>query len=450
MKRITICILTIAMLISFTGVLSCFAGEAVNAVTSAETPINSAKLLFSKKFGVDYKGAPTSPVVADNTLLVVSGVKLYKLDAKSGEELKSVKMAGSTLYATVSPVVAEGKIFVQLDDGMVQAFDYNSMESLWIYTDERGGQALCPITYDDGYIYTGFWNGETEYANYVCLNTVDENTGKGDERKSAKWTYKSKGGFYWAGCSVNGKYVVFGKDDGKNESMGDSKIVSLNKENGKTASTLKVEGDIRSSVIYDSQLKSYYTASKSGYIYKFSMNNSTGKLSSLKSYKASGSVTAAPLVYNGRLYTGCQKGNAGEFIVLDAETMKKIYVADMQGYPQATMLLSNGYEADSDKIYIYSTYNKTPGGITVFEDSHGQTSPVKMELYTPSDEMGQFCISTISAGSDGTLYYKNDSGYIFAVGSNSGFWYNLGRAIGNVIAFFINILNKIFGLQVNG
>ncbi len=443
MKKISVYLLSLILLISFTGVLSFSASEAVSSVTSAKTPVNSAKLLYSKSFGANYKGAPTTPVVADDTLIVVSGVKLYKLDVKSGKELQSIKMAGSTLYGTVSPVVAEGKIFVQLDGGIVQAFDYESMESLWIYTDALEGQALCPIIYDDGYVYTGFWNGETDYANYVCLNTTDENTNKTDEQKSARWAYKSKGGFYWAGCVVNGNYVVLGKDDGKNESTGNSKIVSLNKKNGKSVSTLTVKGDVRSAITYDSQTKSYYTASKSGYVYKFSMNTSNGKLSSLKSYKASGAVTATPIVYNGRLYTGCQKGTAGEFIVLDCNTMSRIYTADMLGYPQGTMLVSNGYEAENGKVYVYSTYNKIPGGITVFEDSPGQTDATRTELYAPPEEMSQYCVSGITAGNDGTLYYKNDSGNIFAVGSNSGFWYNLGKTLGNIIVFFINILKRL-------
>ena len=166
----------------------------------------------------------------------------------------------------------------------------------------------------------------------------------------------------------------------------------------------------------------------------------------MKSYKASGAVTATPIVYNGRLYTGCQKGSAGEFVVLDCNTMNRIYTADMLGYPQGTMPVSNGYEAENGKVYVYSTYNKIPGGITVFEDSPGQTNAVRTELYAPPEEMSQYCVSSITAGNDGTLYYKNDSGNIFAVGSNSGFWYNLGKTLGNVIVFFINILKMLSGL----
>ncbi|MBE6776384.1 MAG: hypothetical protein E7543_09385 [Ruminococcaceae bacterium] len=419
--------------------------QAYTGLTSAQTPTTNASLLFSKKFGGSYKAAPTPPIVVGDTILLMSGVKLYKLNAETGEEIASVKMEGSTLYATVPPLYADGKVFVALDDGIIQAFDYETMKSLWVYTDSIGGQAISPITYDNGYIYTGFWVDETEYANYVCLDASDENIKTETESKSAEWTYKALGGFYWAGCCVTDKYLVVGKDDGKKNSENSSKIISLNKSTGKAVSSLSVTGDIRSSVVYSAEADTYYASSKAGYVYKFSMD-SAGKLSSLKTYKASGAVTATPVIYNGRLYSGCQNGSTGKFIVLDAKTMKEIYTCDMLGYPQASMLVSTGYEEATGKVHIYSTYNAKPGGITVFEDSQGQTSAVKTELYTPESDMQQYCISTISAGEYGTLYYKNDSGNIFALTeAKTGVQSILQR----IITMIKNIIAKIMALLSN-
>lgn len=442
MKKTLSLLLAVIILALSLSIASYGIGQVYTGITSAETPTTFATLLFSKKFGGNYKAAPTPPVIVGDTILLVSGVKLYKLNAKTGEEISSVKMEGSTLYATVSPLYADGKVFVALDDGIIQAFDYETMKSLWVYTDSIGSQAICPITYDNDYIYTGFWVDETEYANYVCLGVEDENTKKETESKSAKWTYKALGGFYWAGCCVTDKYVVFGKNDGKKNSENNSKIISLNKSTGKAVSSLNVKGDIRSSVVHSAETNSYYASSKAGYIYKFSMNSS-GKLGSLKTYTASGAVTATPVVYGGRLYAGCQNGSAGKFIVLDTKTMKEVYTSDMQGYPQASMLVSTGYEEATGKVYIYSTYNAKPGGITVFEDSQGQTSAVKTELYTPENDMQQYCISTISASEDGTLYYKNDSGNIFALTEEKTAAQSIFQKI---IAVIKNIIAKIMAL----
>lgn len=418
--------------------------QSYNGVTTAKTPIGSGSLLFSKKFGSGYKNAPTPPCVVGNTLIISSGTNLFKVNSATGEVISNTKMSGSSIYATVPPIYAGGKIFVCLDGGIVQAFDYKTFKSLWIYTDPLGGQALCPITYDSGYIYTGFWNNETEYANYVCLSTKDENTAKENESKKALWTYKALGGFYWAGCAVSKSFVVLGKDDGKDGSSGNNKIVSLNKSTGKVVSTLAVKGDIRSGVVYSAEEKAYYTSGKAGYVYRFKMDSSTGALSSLKSYKAYGAVTATPVIYSNRLYVGCQSGRTGKFLVLDATTMKEIYSCDTIAYPQASPLVSIGYENESDKIYIYLTYNGKPGGVTVFEDSQNQTAPIKSELFSPTDTMSEYCISTLTAGSDGTVYYKNDSGYVFAVTQkvqteNLSFFQ---RLIASIKAFF----DKIFSI----
>lgn len=414
MKRL-ICIFVIITILMFSEISVFAVSRSDNRIIQAQTPISSATAVFTKNFGSSYRSAPTPPVVVDDSLLVVSGVKLYKLDAQTGEEIESVKIQGNTLYATIPPLYADGKVFVQLDGGIIQAFDYETMKSLWIYTDLLGGQALCPITYDNGCIYTGFWNDETENANYVCLSVNDELTSSETESKEAEWTFSALGGFYWAGCAVTEKYIVFGKDDGQTDSESNSQIISLDKLTGEKVSVLTVKGDIRSSVTYSEGTNSFYVSSKAGYVYKFSMNPSTGKLDSLTSYAAAGSVTATPVVYGDRLYVGCQNGSAGEFIVLNASTMEEIYTAEMIGYPQGSMLVSTGYESETGKIYIYSTYNQVPGGITVFEDSRGQSKAVKSELFTPDSSMSQYCISTISASEDGTLYYKNDSGVVFAV-----------------------------------
>ncbi len=409
MKKVLSCLIAVLLLISSL-TLTSFCAENTH-ITTALTPTDIAGLKFTKKFGVNFRAAPTPPIVVGDTLVLVSGLKLYKLNAQTGEEIKSVKLYSSTLYATVPPLYADGKVFVQLDTGIVQALDFQSLETLWIYEDPLEGQAICPIIYSSGCIYTGFWNDETEYANYVCLST-DETS---DGTKQAQWTYSSLGGFYWAGCAVSDKFVVLGKDDGQKGSNGKSEIVALDKLNGNQVSSLETEGDIRSCVTYYSENDSYYTSSKAGYVYKFAMDKETGALSSLKAYKTDGAVTATPVVHNNRLYIGYQSGTTGKFSVLNAQTMEEIYSCEMLGYPQGTMTISLGYEEMTSKVYIYSTYNAFPGGITVFEDSEGQTSAVKTELFKPDDTQSQYCISTIAVGADGTLYYKNDSGYIFAV-----------------------------------
>ena len=91
---------------------------------------------------------------------------------------------------------AEGMIFIGLANGWVQAFNAETLESLWVYQDALGGQPNCPIAYADGYIYTGFWNSETKQANFACLSVTDEDATKTNEAKLPTWTY-THNGFYW-------------------------------------------------------------------------------------------------------------------------------------------------------------------------------------------------------------------------------------------------------------
>lgn len=444
MKKFISCILSLVILFAFSA--QSFSNCAEAAQTSSKTPAFTSELLFSKQFGSNFRNSPTTPVVVDDTLIVVSGQKLYKLNAKTGDVISSMTLESKSPYAVVPPLYVNGVVYVQIYSGIVQAVDYDTMKSLWIYNDELGGQALCPITYSDGFIYTGFWNKETEYANFVCLSATDENTKSENEEKKATWTYKALGGFYWAGACVYGDYIIFGKDDGQDESEADSEILCLDKKSGKKISSLKTKGDIRSSVVYCDETDSFYVSGKSGYVLKFSLNSS-GKLCNEKYFYADGEITSSPVIYNGRLYVGASKEKIGEFIVLDAEKMTKIYSADMLGYPQSTALVSTGYEKKNGKVYIYMTYNKNPGGITVFEDRAGQSEAVQRELFEPQGSCAQYCLSSVVASVDGTLYYQNDSGYIFAVNdSHVGLWEYLMNLIAEFIKF-CNNLSKLISIN---
>lgn len=433
-KFLSFC-LSLVIIVGVLSVPSLAVSEAFSRVTTAKTPTSSAALKFSKKLGAGYVNAPTGPIVVEDVLIVAAGSTLYKLNAETGETIASAALAGSLGFATVSPTYADGKIFVLLDGGKIQAFSFKNFRSLWVYTDPLGGQAISPVTYDSGYVYTGFWNDEDQNANYVCLSVKDENSKKETEAKKARWTYKHKGGFYWAGCAVTESFVVVGSDDGKKGSTSDSKILCLEKKSGKLVSSLKTKGDLRSSVTYDKKSSSFFVSSKAGYVYRFKQNAKSGKLSSLKAFKACGAVTSTPVVVNSRLYFGCADKTAGRFVVLDASTMKEIYHSQMNGYPQSTALVST---RENGKTYVYMTYNAKPGGITVFEDSDSQKSAKKTELFSPSGGQSQYCICSVNCSGDGTLYYKNDSGCIFAVGADSASF--IVRLINAVIRFLSKLL----------
>ena len=71
---------------------------------------------------------------------------------------------------------------------------------------------------------------------------------------------------------------------------------------------------------------------------------------------------------------------------------------------------------------MYFTYNVYLREESSFlSDEPGQTEGKAEDLFVPEKKQQQYCISTICADSDGTLYYKNDSGYLMAISSNSAY-----------------------------
>ena len=128
-----------------------------------------------------------------DVLYTYANTSVMKVDRNTGEVLLSKEMDHASSFSITPPAYGEGMIFVGLSNGSVQAFDAETLDSLWLYTAPLGGQPNCPITYQDGYLYTGFWNSEVKQANFVCISVTDEDPTQDQEAKQASWTYTDKG-----------------------------------------------------------------------------------------------------------------------------------------------------------------------------------------------------------------------------------------------------------------
>lgn len=394
------------------------------AITDAATPKSAETTVekWVKKYGSGWSASPSGFVIADNALVFMAGKTLKKVDLQSGELIKEATMFDGSGFAIVSPTYADGMIFCPISGGKIQAFDAKTLESKWTFTDELGGQNNTAITYADGYLYTGYWNGETKNANLVCVKASDG---------SLVWKKTVAGGFYWAGSTVVGDAVIVGTDDGASGFTGDSHLFALNKKNGDVISdiTLAGMGDQRSSIAYSAEKGRAYFTTKNGYIASVAVNATTGALSDLKSSKVASQATSTPVVYGDIVLFSAGSGvvpnsnGNGNFIVADANTLEGLYAVPMLAYPQASVLVSTAYLKETGKLYCYTTYNGTPGGMTLITlDPNDRTgkSAVKSEIYSaPGHE--QYCIFSPICGPDGTIYYRNDSGWIFALTNNNAY-----------------------------
>ena len=279
----------------------------------------------------------------------------------------------------------------------------------------------------------------------MCIPVTDEDPTNTQEAKEAAWQYTSLGGFYWAGSVVRGDYVVFGTDDGTSGSDGTGHVLSLNKKTGAVMDSVDVIGDQRSTIAYDKETDRLYFTTKGGYLYSLKLkSDGTFDKDTLKSVQPGSMSTSTPVVYNGRIYIGVTSGSnfSGTYSisVIDAATMTEIYKAPLKGYPQCSVLLSTAYEKEDGSVYLYATYNKNPGGITLIRDKKGQTTPDVEEIFTPEKARQQYCITSIICDENGTLYYKNDSACVMAVASSEAYMTGVtssaeGSTIDNGVAF---------------
>lgn len=424
-----------------------------NGVVNAKTPTTAedAVLYWATQLGEGYSAdACGCPILVGDYLYTYAKSSIYKLNVVTGAVEATGTMDHSSSFAINSPTYAEGMIFVGLSDGTVQAFDAETLTSLWIYRDPLGGQPNCPIYYHNGCIYTGFWQGEELNASFVCLTVTDEDPTRTNEEKLASWQYASRGGFYWAGAYVTDKYVLIPTDDGASGyTTGYASLLSLDTRSGALISSVKLPhtGDARSSVVYSGG-RAYFTT-KGGYFYSVAVAED-GTLSDLRYIKLYNYAddaanpamsTCSPVIYNGRAYigvsgTGQFKAYSGHNItVIDLASWRIAYTVRTQGYPQTSGLLTTAYDEGDGTVYVYFFDNYTPGKLRVLRDRPGQTSPdltvtetvtvqgreVSYEtasvLFTPDGAQAQYAICSPITDESGTIYFKNDSAYMMALGS---------------------------------
>ncbi len=434
-----------------------------NGVTSVKTPISAgdSTLFWATKLGDGYSGKATGcPILVDGDLIVYAEKTIYRVDTVSGKILARAEMCEASSFAINNAAYYDGMVFVGLSGGRIQAFDADTLNSLWVYRDEKGGQPNCPLTVYDGYLYTGFWQGETSEANFVCLSVTDENPAQTLESKLPTWTYTHRGGFYWAGAYVCKDFLLVGADDGQTSYTDGTKpnetgaLLLFDRKTGRVLdSRHDLMADVRSTICYDEETGAYYFTTKGGYFYRaYIAQDESGlwKISKVEGLKLSNYAelennpamsTSAPVIYKKRAYIGVS--GTGQFVaysghnltVIDLKDWSIAYKVRTQGYPQTSGLLTTAYE-QTGSVYVYFFDNATPGKLRVLKDSAGQTAPqfvtkerytdkgsttvydTPYALFTPTGKLAEYAICSPIVDEYGTIYFKNDSARLMAFGSN--------------------------------
>lgn len=425
MKKI-ICYLLLAALLFIpfkpVGAWSSFRNEtgAGNAnITAAQTPVTpeNTGAKWQLKFETDAVTAYNSdPVITDDKIYSACKNTLYELN-KNGVVLRTFTLA-APINSVCRMSLHENRLFIPLSGGTLQCVDIQTMSSLWT-SESFGLQSLTSTFYKKGFLCAGTTSASGTDGLYYCLSETDGST---------QWVYRGEQscGYYWSGA-VSGKdgtdYILFGGDNGVliSHSLSTDAVYDTYDLSSCTAS----HGKIRAGVTYDIQTDAFYTTTTDGYLYQIKMNEdgefrsvSALPLFSDNSLMTDVNCTSTPTIFNGRIYVCSYDGTQGQISVVNAASMNIVYTAttpechDIKSSP----LVCTGYATDenNNRVYVYFTQNSLPGGIYYIEDDETAVSAQIKTLFLPV-EGKQFCLSSVAADTDGTLYYSNDSGTLFAI-----------------------------------
>lgn len=381
-------------------------------ITKANTPYSTkwSGILWRRSFTKDKISYNSVPVIHGKKIYVVNKDKLYEL-GKSGKILRKKKLCAA-MNSVCSLYYNNGFLYIPLDGGRIQCIRCSDFKSIWS-SESFGGQSLSTICFHNGYLYSGTTKNAAENTSgtFYCLRASDGKT---------MWTYEDKenpGGYYWSGATVSGNAVFFAGDNGILVSH------SLLTDEVYDTYTLTETGKIRAAISCDEKGTALYTTSNNGSIYRIVVTPD-GKIDSVLareiiSYEKSANCTSTPVICNNRLYVGSIADGTGYIHVLDAGTLKRHYSVSTgsQKEVKASPLVSTAYSSKEKNgaVYVYFTCNALPGALYMIKDSETAKSSSLKTICLPEEK--QFCISGVAAGADGTLYYSNDSGNLYAIGS---------------------------------
>ena len=351
-------------------------------------------------------GIDVTPIVANGKVFVIDVDEYaWAFDAASGNMLWSTPLVSGPRFTLATPAYGEGKVFFATDTGYIYALDDATGVVMWggKLTEGVGQNAELntQITYDSGKLYVGSWEGK-----YYCLDS----DGNGSS-PSVDWTYAVEGTRYdwYSGAAVIGDYVLFGNTDGiltcLEKSTGDMvDSCDLNTEFGITA------GSIRSAVSTNEEVNRIYLTTRNGYVFAIGFDSTQGHFNSTSGWFASidNYSTSTPVFYNGCVYV-CSGGSfynqEGGVYCFDDATGNQNWFNDLSVTygSQASPAISI---QDGDP-YIYVSTG-APQAAVVCINAGGTL----LWEYVPDHQ--EYILQGVAIAG-GKVFFGNDAGYLYAL-----------------------------------
>lgn len=383
-----------------------------STVTSAPTSSNNAALSWKKTYGSsNYSEILTlgDSIYFASSLLnadwTAQPAVLHCLNSK-GEETASVQLFGS-IDSTCRMVYTDGVIIIPLSNGRLQGVSASEMKTLWISkATAPGDKNMSTVTASGGMVFTGTtsdWGASS--GTFFGINAI---TGE------CVWANRSnEAGYYWAGACKIGNVLVYGDSAGW--------LKAVEPTTGKAVSQIKLsESAIQSTVISNNAGTKAYVMTTDGFLHEIEVGFD-GSLSeqSKTELKLHGGGTSTPTLFEGSIYVGGGTWSTkGTFNVIDAATMQVKNTIELPFYVQSAPLVAKAADGNT---YAYFTCNGAETNASGELTSGGGAWVYCLEtntatkLFDATGSMANYCTKSITMGADGTLYWTNDSGTLFAL-----------------------------------
>lgn len=393
-----------------------------STVTSAPTSSNNAALAWKKQNG--RSNCSEILTIGDSVFFASSPLDerwspkgpatLYRLNAKTGEETAALQLF-SAIDSTCRPVYTDGVIVIPLANGRLQGVSATEMKTLWVSDAiSAGAQNVSTVTAAGGMVYTGTVKYSKDYTResgtFFGINAITGQRVWANEESST--------GFYWAGACKIGNVLVYGNDAGI--------LSAVDPATGKTISTLKLSSGIRSTVVSNAAETEAYVTTTDGALHKITVA-ANGSLSEANSASFAKGSTSTATLFEGNLFVGGRDeldpttySAKGLLSVIDVATMQIKSTIELPYEVKSAPLVA---KAADGKTYAYFTCN----GVEMGEDNNYTNgggawvycleTNTTTRLFDATGDAANYCTKSITMGADGTLYWTNDSGTLFALAS---------------------------------
>lgn len=385
------------------------------AATSAPTSSSNAALSWKKTYG---NGNYSEILTLGDSIYFASSLfnadwtaqpaVLHRLNAK-GEETASIQLFGSIDASACRMAYTDGVIIIPLSNGRLQGVSASEMKTLWVSgAIASGAQNISTVTASGGMVFTGTANSLDSSYNATTGTFFGINAITGER----VWANEEANtGFYWSGACKVGNVLLYGNDAGV--------LTAVDPATGKIVSTLKLSSAIRSTVISNSAETEAYATTSDGTLHKISVAPN-GSLSELNAASFASKSTSTATLFQGNLFVGGGAADyTGTLSVIDAATMQVKRSTSLPFEVKSAPLVAKAADGNT---YAYFTCNGAEGTWPNYTSGGGAwvyclETNTATKLFDATGSMANWCTKSIVMGADGTLYWTNDSGTLFALAS---------------------------------